>query len=88
MDSLSLMLKKGDLAVNLLAEGGSEAGERRRRNFQVRTRRQKKFNIAGMLRVVPTGTERARAEVGEVRMTRPEAGVGEGARSQEALKTQ
>lgn len=46
----------------------------------MRTRRQKIFNIAGMLRVVPTGTERTRAEVGEGRMTRPEAGVGEGAR--------
>lgn len=54
----------------------------------MRTRRQKIFNIAGMLRVVPTGTERARAEVGEARMTRPEAGVEEGARSQEDLKTQ
>lgn len=53
--------------MNLPAEGGSEAGERQSRNFQVRIRSQKEFSIGGILRGVPSGTERARAKVGEVR---------------------
>lgn len=76
------------MMVSLPAEGGSEARERQRKNFQAEIRSQREFSIVGILRIAPSGTERARGKVGEVRMARQETGVGVGARSQGTSKTQ
>lgn len=74
--------------ASLPAEGGSEAGERQRKNFQAEIRSRREFSVVGILRVAPSGTERARGKVGEVRMARQETRVGVGARSQRTSKIQ
>lgn len=61
--------------------------ERQRRNSQEKTRNQKEFSTTGISGVAPGGTERARTKVGEVRMARQEAGIGEEARSQRSRET-